>query len=126
MPRRPIGRGRNGVVDDVHHPESLRSLFEGAGNCPKTLARFFDELTGVVHDPPSPERILRGRERHDLHGASLPPAPTAPTTASATAQARGLGELDLERAPVELLAVELLDGRLGLRGRGHLDESKAA
>src|SRR5438309_11878160 len=62
----------------------------------------------------------------------LPAAPTesaAPRSAaasSAAAQARGLGDLDLQRAPVELLAVELLDGRIGLLGRRHLHEAESA
>src|SRR3989441_2675190 len=62
----------------------------------------------------------------------LPAAPTesaAPRSAaasSAAAQARGLGDLDLQRAPVEFLAVELLDGRIGLLGRRHLHEAESA
>src|SRR5439155_274788 len=72
--RRSMRLVRHGGVDDVHRREPLRSFLDGAGDRLKGIARLLDELTGVVDDAPSPEWILRGGERQDLH-LRLPPTP---------------------------------------------------
>src|SRR2546430_11674615 len=76
-------------------------------------------------------RGARGR-RNRCGRASLPAAAarTAATAAGAAAiaaaAAGGLGLLDQDRPAVEVRAVQAADGLLGLLGRRHLDEPKAA
>jgi len=123
--RRSMRLVRHGGVDDVHRREPLRSFLDGAGDRLEGIARLLDELTGVVDDAPSPEWILRGGERQDLH-LRLPPTPVeSPAAARAAARGLGVGELYLQRPSVQLLAVELLDGRIGLLGRRHFDEAES-
>src|SRR5262245_43169975 len=66
-----------------------------------------------------------------MGGLGLPSTPAVPSTSrpatasSAAAKARRLGELHTQPPPIQLLAVELFDRRLGLFGRRHLDEAEA-
>src|SRR5262245_10821942 len=67
-----------------------------------------------------------------MGGLGLPSTPAVPSTprpataSSPAAKARGLGELHTQPPPIQLLAVELFDRRLGLFGRRHLDEAETA
>src|SRR5262245_19559078 len=83
--------------------------------------------TGVCPAPP-PDAALPSRRlvRHGWALASVARARAAATPA-ATAPAGALTGLgDGELAAVELVAVQLLDGAVGLLGRAHLDEPEAA
>ena len=57
--------------------------------------------------------------------AAATPAAPAATAATTTAGAL-LRDADLQRAAVDVAAVGRLDGRVGLRRAGHLDEGEAA
>src|SRR5712691_10604976 len=56
----------------------------------------------------------------------LPARPAVAAPVPAAARALGLGKLDLQRPAIHLMTVELLDRRLGLFGRRHLDEAEPA
>src|SRR5215472_982443 len=70
---------------------------------------------------------LMGSRRASVHSVRARPRP-APAAAAiaATSAAAALARLgDGELAAADVVAVQLLDGALGLFGRGHLDEAEA-
>src|SRR5437762_13331981 len=80
--------------------------------------------------PPGSRRQASTASSSSLHHASTLVATAAPVAAAVpaalAARAPGLGNLDLQRPAVHFLTVELLDRRVRIFGRRHLDEAESA
>src|SRR5882762_6773289 len=80
--------------------------------------------------PPGSLRHARTASSSSLHHSSTLVAAAAPIAAAVPAAlaagAPGLGDLDLQRPAVHFLTVELLDRRVRVFGRRHLDEAEPA
>src|SRR5262249_49791634 len=117
-----IGRRRSDPGQRLEAGAGLQSLRDGA--------RVLGGGTTVGPAPPpdgAPAPAppgARGRPPWGAGGGGRRPAPPPPAIAATTAAATLAGLGDGELAAADLVAVQLLDGALGLLGRTHLDEAE--